>query len=302
MNLVDNIVIKRGVLLMKSICIKLTNQNTAKYLLEQLDNFEIENIYFSYQKFKIYYNVIVHFKGKNIDLFFKKIAEMLSFIIIDLYEENIIKNLIKSEYFYFESYERQKIANITCEDLYEAEEAVYTPEKRFKIIYHALYNYLNSNRSIVLKGFITFRIKAYFEAILEQIDKSVNKYIVEKEYAEFISLLKIYVNSEKSLCNEVHLIYNDYKPILLDENKNIIKIEDDLLNSKYLSDITFSSNDYTLNTLLNLNPKKIHIHLVDENIDEFINTIKLIFEERVDFCNNCEICKIYTEQIGTRKI
>ena len=278
---------------MKSVCIKLTNQNTAKYLLEQLDNFELDNIYFSYKKFKMYYNVIIHYKGKNIDLFCKTLAKILSFTIIDLYEEIIIKNLIKSEYFYFDSLERQQIANITDEDLYEAEESVYKPEKRFEIIYKTLYNYLTSNRSIVLKGFVTFRLKAYFEAILEQIDKSVNKYIVEKEYAEFISLLKIYVNSEKSTCKEVHLIYYNFKPILLDENNNIIKIEDNLLNSKYLSDITFSSNDYTLNELLNLVPKKIHIHLIDENIDEFINTIKLIFEDRVDFCNNCEICKIY---------
>lgn len=281
---------------MKSICIKLTNQNTAKYLLEQLDNFELDSIYFSYKKFKIYYNVIIHYKGKNIDLFCKNLAKILSFTIIDLYEENIIKNLIKSEYFYFDSLERQQIANTTYEDLYEAEESVYKPEKRFELIYQTLYNYLNSNHSIVLKGFITFRLKAYFEAILEQIDKSVSKFIVEKEYAEFISLLKIYVNSEKTTCKEVHLIYYNFKPILLDENKNIIKIEDDLLNIKYLSDITFSSNDYTLNTLLNLVPKKIHIHLVDENIDEFINTIKLIFEERVDFCNDCEICKIYQKR------
>lgn len=40
---------------MKSICIKLTNETTAKYLLEQLDNFELENIYFSCKKFKIGY-------------------------------------------------------------------------------------------------------------------------------------------------------------------------------------------------------------------------------------------------------
>ena len=278
---------------MKSICIKLTNQNTAKYLLEQLDNFEIENIYFSYKKFKIYYNVIVHYKGKNIDLFFKKLAELLSFTIIDLYEENIIKNLIKSEYFYFENSERQLIANITCQDLYDEEESIYKPKKRYNIIYKKLYDYLKNSHSIVLNGFITFRLKNYLEVLLEQVDKSVNKYIVEKEYAEFISLLKIYVNSEKSMCNEIHLIYNNYKPILLDENKNIIKTEDDLLKAKYLSDITFSSNDYALNTLLNLIPKKIHIHLVDENIDEFINTIKLIFEDRVNFCNDCEICKIY---------
>ena len=66
---------------MKSICIKFTNQNKAKYLLEQLDNFELDNIYFSYKKFKIYYNVIIHYKGKNIDLFCKSLAKILSFTI-----------------------------------------------------------------------------------------------------------------------------------------------------------------------------------------------------------------------------
>ena len=278
---------------MKSICIKLTNQNTAKYLLEELDNFELNDTFYSCKKFKIYYNVIVHYKGKDSNFFLKTLAQKLSHIIIDLYEENIIKDLIKSEYFYFEPLERQQIANITREDLYEVEEAVYKPEKRFNMIFKNLYNYLKTNHSIVLKGFITFRTKNYFEALLEQVDKSVNKYIVEKEYAEFIALLKIYVNSEKSSCSEVHLVYHNCKPILLDKNKMVIQIEDDLLNSKYLSDITFSSNDYALNTLLNLIPQKIHIHLLDENIDEFINTIKLVFENRVDFCSDCEICKIY---------
>lgn len=277
---------------MKSICIKLTSQNTAKYLLEELDNFELNNTYFSYKKFKLYYNIIVHYKGNNSDFFLKTIAKKLSNIIIGLYEENIINDLIKSEYFYFEPIERQQIANITCEDLYDAEEAVYKPEKRFNILFTTLYNYLENNRSIVFKGFITFRIKNYFNSLLEQIDKSVNKYIVEKEYVELISLLKVYVNSEKSSCEEVHLVYHNCKPVLLDKNNKIIMIKDNL-NSKYLSDITFSTNDYALNTLLNLIPKKIHIHVISENIDEFINTLKLVFEDRVDFCDDCKICRVY---------
>ena len=278
---------------MKSVCIKFINKETAKYLLEQLNNFEIDNIYFSYRKFKTYHNVIIHFKGNNIDYFIKELSQTLSLIIIDLYEKNIIDNLIKSEYFYFENLERKKIANITFEDLYDTEEAIYSATERFNILYETLYNYLLSNRSLIFKGFITFRIKKYFESLLEQIDKSVSKFIVEKEYTEFISLLRMYINSEKSLCNEVHLIYYNFKPILLDESKDIINIEEDVLNRKYLSDITFSNNDYTLNTLLNLIPKKINIHLIDENIDEFINTIKLIFEDRVTFCNDCSICKAY---------
>lgn len=278
---------------MKSICIKLSNEKSVQYLLEQFNKFEIKNIYFSCKKFKIYYNVIVHYNEKNISEFLKSLSTTLTFFIIDMYEKNIIDNLIKSEYFYFNISERNKIANITYEDLYNTEEAVYSPSERFDGIYKAIYNYFLNNHSILLKGFVPFRLKNYFEQLLEQIDKSVNKYIIEKEYTEFISLLKIYVKSEVSSCNEVHLIYINSKTLLLDENKNIIKIDENILSRKYLSDISFSSNDYILNTLLNLIPKKIYIHTMNDTTDEFINTIKLIFEDRVSLCNDCSICKIY---------
>ena len=131
------------------------------------------------------------------------------------------------------------------------------------------------------------------EILNKQIDKSVNKFLIQREYNEFVSLLKMYVNSEPSKTDIIHLVYSDTNPILLDKSKNIIKIDDDIFNAKYLSDITFSSSDYALNTLLTLLPKKIYIHLIDNNIDEFITTLKLVFESRVVYCNDCSICKIY---------
>lgn len=278
---------------MKSICIKMTNQNITKHLLEQLNEFKLDDVYFSCKKFKIYYNIIIHFKGKNEKLFLEETSKILATFIIDLFEEKIIQNLIKSEYFYFDTNEQKQIANITFEDLYNNEESVYSFDRRYNLIYNSCLEYLLSNNSLVLKGFITFRLKNYLETILEQVDKSVNKFIVQKEYTEFISLLRMYVNSEESNCSLIHLIYRNYKPILLDENKNVIKIDDNISNLKYLSDISFSTNDFALNTLLNIIPKKIYIHLIDSNKDEFINTIKLIFENRAIFCTDCSICKIY---------
>ena len=278
---------------MKSICIEMTNQNITKHLLEQLNEFKLDDVYFSCKKFKIYYNIIIHFKGKNENLFFEETSKILATFIIDLFEEKIIQNLIKSEYFYFDTNEQKQIANITFEDLYNNEESVYSFDRRYNLIYNSCLEYLLSNNSLVLKGFITFRLKNYLETILEQVDKSVNKFIVQKEYTEFISLLRMYVNSEESNCSLIHLIYRNYKPILLDENKNLIKIDDNISNLKYLSDISFSTNDFALNTLLNIIPKKIYIHLIDSNKDEFINTIKLIFENRAIFCTDCSICKIY---------
>ncbi len=88
---------------------------------------------------------------------------------------------------------------------------------------------------------------------------------------------------------------------MFDNNKKIIKIDANLLNARYLSDISFSSSDILLNALLNLIPKKIYIHLIDKSEDEFINTLKLIFENKVELCTDCNICRIY-RSYSTQKI
>lgn len=76
----------------------------------------------------------------------------------------------------------------------------------------------------------------------------------------------------------------------------MIILTDDIFKAKYLSDITFSSNDYILNSLLTLLPKKIYIHLTDNYIDEFINTLELVFENRIHLCTDCNICKTYKKE------
>ena len=74
--------------------------------------------------------------------------------------------------------------------------------------------------------------------------------------------------------------------------KNQINISDDIFKAKYLSDISFSSNDYALNSLLTLLPKKIIIHLIGP-MDDFINTLQTIFGDNVTLCTDCNICEFY---------
>lgn len=90
----------------------------------------------------------------------------------------------------------------------------------------------------------------------------------------------------------LHLIYMNGESILLDKDKNIVQEDTNINNAKYLSDITFSSNDMALNTLLSMLPKRIEIHVIDKE-DEFINTLKLIFENRIEICSECGICRTY---------
>lgn len=277
---------------MKSLCIKTNNSKILSYLLNELKYSEIEHICFSENKFKNYKNIIIHYLSNNdYPYFFSKISSLLSFMIIDEFEDMLIKRIIDKNYFYFDSLERNKILK-NCYDILSDEYYEWF-DKKFDALYNSLYSFISDNKVLILDGFINFRLQNYTSILDDIVSESVNNYIIEKEYMEFISLLKLYINSQKNNSNIIHLIYSTSESILLDENKNLILNSEEIFNAKYLSDISFSSNDYTLNSLLNLLPKKIYIHLIDNQIDEFINTLQLIFENRVSICLNCEICNLY---------
>ena len=276
---------------MKSICIKTNNENLLNYLLNELDYIEIKPVVISTNKFKNYKNIIIHYSGNEIKKFIHEVSCILACLVIDELEESFIKKLILKNYFYFDFNERKHIVEM-CFDIFTDDFNLYF-DKKYNCLINDFESYLKNNKSIILDGFLNFRIKDYMSILEEVVDEAVNNFVIEKEYLEFISLLKMYVNSQKSTCDIVHLIYNNESSILLDKDKNIIKVSDDVFKAKYLSDISFSSNDYALNSLLTLIPKKIYIHLIDNCIDEFIHTLSLIFESRVEICTDCDICKIY---------
>lgn len=276
---------------MKSICIKTNNKNQLNYLLNELDYIEIKPVVISTNKFKNYKNIIIHYSGNDNKKFTHEVSCILSCLVIDELEEKFIKQLLLKNYFYFDSNERKHITE-KCFEIFTDDFNLYF-DKKYNCLINDFETYLTSNKSIILSGFLNFRIKDYLSILEEVVDEAVNNFVIEKEYLEFISLLKMYINSQKSSCDVVHLIYNNETSILLDKNKNIIDVSDDIFKAKYLSDISFSSNDYALNSLLTLIPKKIYVHLINNCIDEFIHTISLIFENRIEICTDCSICQIY---------
>lgn len=275
---------------MKSFCIKTNNNAILEYLLDKLDYLELEEVKYSKNKFKIYSNIIVHYIGEKISFFDEKLSSIITDTILKFYKEKMIKKIINFDYFYFEEYEKKIIIQNCCEIIESSEYEQISMEKEY--IHEAVLQYVIENKSMILEGFVNFRIKEYIKYLDSIVDIAVNKYIIEKEYNEFISLLRMYINSKKSNIKNLHLIYGKSELTILDENKNIVPLCKEIYNAKFLSDIIFSENDYALNTLLTLLPQRIEIHLLDSE-DEFIKTVKLIFEDRVYICRECNICRTY---------
>lgn len=282
---------------MKSFCIKTNNDHIINYLLNNLACTDFEDIYFIDKKFKIYKNVIIHYKGTNESEFLNLISSLISDCILLFFEPLLIKRCINLNYFYFDDFEKKLIEKNSYNYIQIDEDD--TLKYRKDEIWVNVLNYLLENKSMILDGFVNFRLENYLDTINDIVDYSVNKYIVEKEYTEFINLLKIYIDSKQSEADLVHLVYTNGESILLDSGRNIISLSDNIFNAKYLSDISFSSNDYALNALLTLLPKRIELHVIGYE-DEFINTLKLIFGNRIFICKDCNICRTYKILTNTK--
>lgn len=269
--------------MLKTICIKSNNNKINEYIIENIKNFKLNNIYLSVRNFSIYTNIILHYKGNDINEFNKfinKITTLLTNVIIKFYNNYIMKNLIDTNYFYFSDFDKIKILDYCKENCEEP----HFNKKRKHVIKKLYKNYFLYNKKIILDGFVTFSIKEYTKLLDTIVDQSVNNYLIEKEYIEFIDLLKCYINSEPSQTEKIYLVYNQQNSTLYDKNGDTICI-DNALKSKYLSDINFSNNDYCLNTLLTLLPKELIIYS-NSNKDEFLTTLELIFGERISYVNS----------------
>ncbi len=261
---------------MSSFCIKTNNDLFVDYFLNNysssLSDFK-KDIHVKKRYYKIYKNLVINYKTCNITTFYEKLSRFITEGIVNIYEKRIISKIVFSSYFYFLDNEQLNIINNTTNLLKEDK-----TETRKELIYLAVLNYIESKEnSMILEGFITFRLKDYIDILDYAVELEVNNFLVKREYLEFVKLLKKYISSNESTCNRINLLHLNGSTLLLDENYNLINTYSTNIDELGKNmDITFSSNDYSLNTLLNLLPKKIDIHLLDKQ-DEFIDTIKLIF-------------------------
>ncbi len=286
---------------MVSFCIKTNNEQIQNYLMDNIALINLSDIIFVKKFFSKYTNIIVHYVGTDTNLFYEYFANILTGCIINNFEYKIVHKLLEFNYFYFDDMDLSKIETNCTEILNSLSNTTaidvssYLPIEildRENCVFESVCDYIKNHKSMVIDGFVRFRLFKYINILDSFVDFCVNQFILNREYTEFIDLLKLYINSKETKTKLVHLIYVNDESILLDENKNIISLSHSNLDTHYLSDISFSSNDYALNTLLSLLPEKIIIHLVSPE-NEFINTLRLIFDGKVVICSDCNICRTY---------
>jgi len=225
------------------------------------------------------------------------VSNALADYIIRQYEERLIGRIINSNYCYFNSVERKEILKQTMRIIRNEEKSFINTLfqiRRRNVIIRKLLDYFESSNNLILEGFVNFRLKDYMKDLEEIVDKAVDDFLMEREYREFIRLLKYFVDIQDPKFESIHVIVGfDGKYALYDEMKREITNEciQEFINEISEGDINY--DDLLVSSLITLAPRKIIIHCVGQfKNKELLETIKNVFSDKVVLCSGCEICAV----------
>lgn len=241
------------------------------------------------------------FDNKLDNMFELYMANILYDIMIENFCKYEIHTFITSTYFFLKYDEIKEVKEIACREMKMNskilnDDSVYLMNRKNSIV-KKIQQCVEENKEMNVDGFLRFRTKEYIEDIQDIVDKIVEQYMSYKEYNEFINLLKYFVDIQESKIKEVNIIIdNDGNYIIKGENDEDIseKFFSEISDIKSSAEVTVE--DMLISALITNVPEKIVIHCVENcNNKEILETIKKVFEDRVHFCNNCNLCRKYNQ-------
>ncbi len=130
--------------------------------------------------------------------------------------------------------------------------------------------------TLLIDGFIDFRLKEFSQFWRDKVDENINKCFVKTEYDEFIDLLRAYVNLRPSRIELVHILQRDGGYMMLDDDGKTIDTSDlfDGGDARTVEDEIFSA-------LLAIAPAKIIFHKSKRTNAIFLRLVQSVFESRV---------------------
>jgi putative sporulation protein YtxC len=244
--------------------------------------------------------------SENIIKVFKlNIANMLYKIVIREFCKKELNNFLGDTYFFLTNDELKQIKPKIQEALL-SEGAISGPSmvyyiNRKNIIMDKISKCIEENKEINITGFLTFRVKELKQDLECIVDKVVEEYMVDKEYNEFIKLLKYFVEIQESKVDEVNIsIEENGDYFLKDEEGNDLvgKLEMELPKVNF--DISENKEELIISTMITCAPKKVIIHCAHNcKNKELLETITKVFVDKVYYCNECPLCEKIKQGITT---
>ncbi|MDD5017243.1 MAG: putative sporulation protein YtxC [Eubacteriales bacterium] len=214
----------------------------------------------------------------------KKEYAALCAILADIIVENLqirhLVRLLKEEYYFLSEKEQCDILVHVLKRIWygtsgqKNEVAVCKSDVRQRLLKTILENEANS---IILEGFMRFRMKDYLDLWERELCICVEDYLRKKEYTEFVEILRLFVKIRIPRVRKVHIyVDRDGEYMLFDERLSMLKC-------KFMGP-NIDRDDALLSALVNIAPASIVVHNKEKVFDaRILETIQDVFGQRVEF-------------------
>jgi len=232
---------------------------------------------------------------EHLELFRHHLANAISDIIVNDWERTLLARMIKAN----------------CDGLGPAEQATVLSAASRNLDYRAdgrpdllrrvtrkgqvlkvVEDYLTTQAQVNIDGLVTFRLRDYCDQLNEAVGRAIDDFVMEKEYVEFISLLRYFVEAQESKLELVHVVILPKRGFRLIDDKGSTINGESLAESFPGLEMEINPEDLLVSALITIAPQKVVLHCpVALDRMEYLETIKQVFEGRISVCRGCHLCR-----------
>lgn len=238
------------------------------------------------------------FRDEDVIYIFKhQISEMLAEHILNHWEEKVVWKEIMRHYKRCNAQDRKVIFKKSGELLKrcnnnDSMNLLLNYGRKNKIA-HRVLEYIDENNFIIIEGLITFYLPEYLKDVRFAVEMAFEEMRSEKEYNEFVRLLRHFVDTQPPRTYEVNLMIDKEHGFTLWDGSGTT-IEDSYINGFFDEDILLEEvnlDDVLISILITIAPRWIIMHNTAGSVEtESVLMIKEVFKDRFKVCRGCERC------------
>ncbi|HPF20232.1 MAG TPA: putative sporulation protein YtxC [Syntrophomonas sp.] len=163
-------------------------------------------------------------------------------------------------------------------------------------ISHKIMDHIYHYDKLVIEGLINFGMQDYWNELRFAVDLACEELNNEKEYNDFVRLLRYFVDTQTPRMPEVNLRM-DQDGLFFLWDGNGADIDEKIINY-YSNELLYndiSLDDILVSILITISPRRIILHNSNSDNSEPVKVIRQVFGERIKDCGGCERCRQHQE-------
>lgn len=221
------------------------------------------------------------------------VAHAVSLCIVDVFEVDLLTRMLTKRY---QTLDGDARAAVLAGARVHLERGPY-PRRVYRraraaLVADPLRQALADEGGVMVEGMLTFRLARYRALLEEALGQAVDDLLLEREYAEFIRLLRSFVAAQPTRTDRVDLVVRGANFRLLDREGRPMAVHEGRRVDLEGLEAAVNYEDVLISALIAAAPTRIVVHAAPAASAAHVDSVRRVFDTRVVRCavHRCRLC------------